>query len=106
MLADDGYIARTVGGGQAALDYLHTHPAPCCIIVDLVMPILDGWQFHRAHLRSPQLASIPVVVMSAVAHALQPFAWFQAKGYVQKPFAVDDVLALIAPLCALPDPRP
>jgi CheY-like chemotaxis protein len=72
LLADDGYTARAVGHGQAALDYLHTHPAPCCIVLELSMPIMDGWQFHRAQLRTPQLANIPVIVMSAVAHALQP----------------------------------
>jgi CheY-like chemotaxis protein len=38
------------------------------------MPVMDGWQFHRAQLRTPQLANIPVIVLSAVAHALQPFA--------------------------------
>jgi CheY-like chemotaxis protein len=99
LLADEGYAAVAVADGQAALDYLHAHPAPCCIVLDLYMPIMDGWQFHRAHLRTPALADIPVVVMSAVAAALQPLAWFQAAGYLQKPFAVDAVLALVVPLC-------
>ncbi len=104
VLADEGYAAVAVAHGQAALDYLHTHPAPCCIILDLYMPILDGWQFHRAQLRTPALAGIPVIVLSAVARALQPLAWFQAAGYLPKPFAVDDVLALVAPLCAASRP--
>ena len=106
LLADEGYAAVAVAHGQAALDYLHTHPAPCCIVLDLYMPIMDGWQFHRAQLRSPQLAHIPVIVMSAVAAALQPLAWFQAVGYLSKPFAVDAVLALVVPLCDPSRPRP
>ncbi len=69
------------------------------------MPVMDGWQFHRAQLRTPALASIPVIVMSAVAHALEPLAWFQAAGYLQKPFGVDAMLALVVPLCAPPRPR-
>ena len=105
VLADEGYAAVAVADGQAALDYLHTHPAPCCIILDLYMPILDGWQFHRAQLRTPALAGIPVIVMSAVARALQPLAWFQAVAYLPKPFAVDEVLALVVPLCDPPRPR-
>ncbi len=104
LLADEGYPAVAVAHGQAALEYLHTHPAPCCIILDLYMPIMDGWQFHRAQLRSPALAHIPVIVMSAVARALQPLAWFQAAGYLPKPFGVDAVLALVTPLCAPPRP--
>jgi hypothetical protein len=51
------------------------------------------------------LAGIPVIVMSAVAHALQPCAWFHAAGYLAKPFGVDAVLALVAPLCSPPSPR-
>ncbi len=105
LLADEGYPAVAVADGQAALDYLHTHPAPCCIVLDLYMPVMDGWQFHRAQLRTPQLANIPVIVMSAVAHALQPLAWFQAVGYLRKPFAVDDLLALVVPLCDPARPR-
>ncbi len=38
LLTDEGYPAVAVANGQAALDYLHTHPAPCCIILDLYMP--------------------------------------------------------------------
>ncbi len=104
LLTDEGYAAVAVPNGQAALDYVHTHPAPCIIILDLYMPIMDGWQFHRAQLRTPALAGIPVIVMSAVARALQPLAWFEAAGYLAKPFAVDAVLALVVPLCAPPRP--
>ncbi len=43
LLEDEGYTASAVANGQAALDYLHTHPAPCCIILDLYMPVMDGW---------------------------------------------------------------
>jgi CheY-like chemotaxis protein len=103
LLDDEGYTTMAVAHGQAALDYLHAHPPPCCILLDLYMPVLDGWQFHHAQLRTPQLARIPVIVMSAVAQALQPLAWFQAAGYLCKPFTVDEVLALVVPLC--PPPR-
>ncbi len=106
LLTEEGYTAVAVADGQAALDYLHTHPPPCCIMLDLYMPVLDGWQFHRAQLRTPALAGIPVIVMSAVAQALEPLAWFQAASYLPKPFRVDEVLARIAPLCPPPRPRP
>jgi DNA-binding response OmpR family regulator len=75
-------------------------------MLDLYMPIVDGWPFHRAQLRPPARAGIPVIVMPAVAAALEPFAWFQAASYLRKPFGVDEVLARIAPLCPPPRPRP
>jgi len=106
LLEDEGYTAVAVAHGQAALDYLHTHPPPCCIVLDLYMPVLDGWQFHRHQLRTPHLAGIPVIVMSAVAHALEPLAWFQAASYLAKPFGVDEVLARITPLCPPPRSHP
>ncbi len=106
LLEEEGYTPIAVAHGQAALDYLHTHPPPCCILLDLYMPVLDGWQFHRLQLRTPHLAGIPVLVMSAVAPALEPLAWFHAVGYLKKPFSVDEVLAHLAPLCHMPRPRP
>ena len=105
LLDQEGYTASAAADGQAALPYLDTHPAPCCILLDLYMPVMDGRQFHRAQLHTPHLANIPVIVMSAVAHALQPLAWFQAAGYLPKPFGVDAVLALVASLCDPPRSR-
>jgi CheY-like chemotaxis protein len=69
---------------------------------------IDGWQFHRLQLRTPHLATISVLIMSAVAPALAPLAWFQAVGYLKKPFTVDEVLAHLAPLChrRVPPPPP
>ena len=43
LLDEEGYTAMAVAHGQAALDEQHTHPAPCCIILDLYMPVMDGW---------------------------------------------------------------
>jgi DNA-binding response OmpR family regulator len=67
----------------------------------------DGLPIHPA-LVGPTLQQhgIPVIVMPAVAAALELFAWFQAASYLRKPFGVDEVLARIAPLCPPPRSRP
>ena len=98
------HIVKNCNNGHELISQLYLRQESV-FLIDLYMPIMDGWQFHRAQLRTPQLANIPVIVMSAVAHALQPLAWFQAVGYLPKPFALDAVLALAVPLCAPSRPR-
>ncbi len=68
--SDGTPIAQWAGGTG-----LFAHPSAALLIVlDLYMPIVDGWPFHRAQLRPPARAGIAVIVMPAVAAALEPFA--------------------------------
>jgi CheY-like chemotaxis protein len=64
-LVDEGYASAAVANGQEALSYLRTHDRPCLILLDLMMPVMDGWEFRRLQLADPQLASIPVVAITA-----------------------------------------
>lgn len=61
-----GFDVKTAENGQEALDDLH-HDArrPCLILLDLMMPVMDGWQFLKEKEHDPELAPIPVVVVSA-----------------------------------------
>lgn len=65
ILVDDGYNVIEVNEGRAALDYLRREAAPDLILLDLMMPVLDGWSFRQEQLRDPHIARIPVVVMTA-----------------------------------------
>lgn len=66
LLAEAGYESIPMSGGSAALDYLMGPSAkPDVILLDLMMPEMDGWEFRRLQQQQPQLASIPVVVVSA-----------------------------------------
>src|SRR6185436_6925717 len=66
LLESDGYRTLGAGDGREALDTLHQATAlPCLIILDLMMPLFDGWDFRAAQSRDPRLASIPVIVLSA-----------------------------------------
>src|SRR6185295_19090908 len=68
ILEDEGYQAVAVENGQVALDYLKKSPAPCVILLDLMMPSMNGWEFRDAQLSDPSLADILVVVVSATAN--------------------------------------
>jgi CheY-like chemotaxis protein len=105
LLEDEGYTVICAEHGQAALAYLRTNAPPCCILLDLYMPVMNGWQFHSIQLRDPDLAEISVIIMSAVADALEPLAWFRAVGYLKKPFTLDEVLNQLTPLYPTPETR-
>ena len=65
-LVDEGYIAVGMTNGQEALDYLHgAREKPCMILLDLMMPVMNGWQFLEEVKRDPADAAIPVVVITA-----------------------------------------
>src|SRR4051794_38724785 len=65
VLGDEGYTVVGVANGQEAIHHLHSAAPPNLILLDLMMPIMDGWQFRRAQVQDPRLDSIPVVVLSA-----------------------------------------
>lgn len=65
FLEGEGYVAAAVGNGLDALTYLHDRPAPALILLDLTMPVMNGFQFREAQQSDPALAAIPVVVMAA-----------------------------------------
>jgi CheY-like chemotaxis protein len=65
VLSDEGYEVVGVSDGQQALDYLHGEKRPNAILVDLWMPVMDGWKFLDALLEDPRLCRIPLVVLTA-----------------------------------------
>src|SRR5205823_13422880 len=66
VLEDAEYSPLVAANGQEALAFLRQGYKPCVILLDLMMPIMDGWQFRAAQLADPDLGPIPVVVLSAV----------------------------------------
>jgi CheY-like chemotaxis protein len=62
----EGYEVYLAADGHEALRQLSAGVAPDVILLDLHMPVMDGWQFRRAQKLNPEWAGIPVVVVSAV----------------------------------------
>jgi CheY-like chemotaxis protein len=98
LLADAGHSAVSVANGQAALDYLRKSPKmPCLILLDLMMPIMDGETFRRKQLADPDLCSIPVVVLTAAGR--EAASRVPADGILLKPVTLDETLAAIHRHC-------
>jgi CheY-like chemotaxis protein len=64
ILTDAGYAVSEAGDGREGLEEARVHP-PDLILLDLMMPTMNGWQFRTAQKQVPALARIPVIVMSA-----------------------------------------
>lgn len=91
VLQWEGYRVACAANGQEALDLLHGGERPSLILLDVAMPVLDGRQFRTAQCADPDLAAIPVVVVSGTSVA----ASVEAAGHVQKPFQVEELLEVI-----------
>jgi CheY-like chemotaxis protein len=63
----EGYSVLTAGNGQEGLGYLRKMTPPCLILLDLLMPVMDGREFLEAKATEKSLSSIPVCVVSGVA---------------------------------------
>src|SRR5882724_1347611 len=67
VLEDAGYQAASAGNGREALDFLRSSPRPCLVLLDLMMPVMDGLAFIAEKEADSLLANIPVVVITAAA---------------------------------------
>lgn len=97
----EGFDVLTAANGRVALDQLGGAAPPCVIILDLMMPVMNGWQFREAQARDPRLSHIPVVVVTA-AGARADIPAIAADAWLAKPVDFDRLLATITPLCAGP----
>jgi CheY-like chemotaxis protein len=96
-LEDAGYRTAAVEHGQAALEYLANAALPCLILLDLMMPVMDGPTFRAAMLRDERLAAIPVIVITAGGAQLA--AQVPASGFILKPLRVSRVMSAVKQHC-------
>jgi CheY-like chemotaxis protein len=95
MLEEDGYQVQSAANGRDALDRLRRSGAPDLILLDLMMPVMNGWDFIRAQMKDPALAAIPVVVCSGTSDCKQQAAALGAAGYLKKPIEFDTLLQAV-----------
>jgi CheY-like chemotaxis protein len=93
LLATVGYETTSAANGLEGLTAAR-RARPDLIVLDLMMPVMDGWQFRSAQRQDPALASIPVIVISASA----PSSSIDADTYLEKPFALERLVAEVARL--------
>lgn len=100
LLTLEGYRAETAANGRDALDYLHQGDRPDLILLDLMMPIMDGWEFRRRQREDPALADVPVVVLSALDQTRA--ADLGGTAFLKKPLDFDRLLELVRQHCRDP----
>ena len=94
-LADEGYVVRTAPDGRAAFEVLGA-ARPDLILLDMRMPVMDGWEFARAYRESaPAGGRVPIVVLTAARDAAGRAAEIAADGYLAKPFGLQDLLETV-----------
>jgi CheY-like chemotaxis protein len=101
VLSDEGYPVELACNGREALRMLGTAKAePGLILLDLMMPELDGWGFMAEVQKVPRLAAIPVIVFSAHSVNAEAVGALPVRGFLRKPLRLHELLDLVG-RCAL-----
>jgi DNA-binding response OmpR family regulator len=93
-LADEGYEVRVAANGREGLAETRQR-RPDVILLDMNMPVMDGWEFCRQLRQSGDLGSIPIIVMTAARDAAARSNEVGAQGYLGKPFDLDHLFNTI-----------
>lgn len=100
FLADHGYRTAAAVNGQDALDKLSTGAAPpTAIILDLMMPVMDGRSFREAQLQTPALAKIPVILVTAHHETSQSWIDPTLADRLPKPLNLPALLETLQRIC-------
>lgn len=94
MLGQAGYSVRSASNGEEALEAVAAR-MPDLVLLDLLMPVMDGWQCAR-ELRSRYGRAVPIVVVTAAEHARASAAQIGADEVLSKPFEVSLLLKVVA----------
>jgi len=95
-LDDEGFTVECAANGKEALDILERWD-PCVILLDLMMPVMDGWAFCEEQRRSGDRT--PVVLLSAAGGLDEQAKILCAAGFIAKPFDIDHVISAIEGVC-------
>lgn len=95
ILADEGHRIRTASNGKQALEEAATE-RPDLILTDLMMPVMDGPGLITALGANPELANVPVIIMSSLQEATVAARCTGYAAIVRKPFDIGELLTLVA----------
>jgi CheY-like chemotaxis protein len=100
VLRDEGYSVAMAADGREALDRLRRQSLPSLILLDLTMPVMNGWQFRAEQRQDPALSGIPVVVLSAGDYRAEQMGQLGVTDYLRKPIELSRLLRLIERYCS------
>ena len=102
ILEDSGYQPIAAVDGRDALAKLKTaNPRPCVILLDLMMPGMNGWSFRERQRGDPELAPIPVIILSANPDLARNARDLDVADYLEKPLRVAALLERVRHHCPL-----
>jgi CheY-like chemotaxis protein len=100
FLANMGYTTISAGNGLEALStLLDRKNIPCVVILDLMMPKMNGWEFRQEQLLRSDIANVPVILVSAIGNLHVERERLGAVDYLQKPFSLHQLHNVVQKYC-------
>lgn len=99
VLRDEGYDVLGAAHGAEALDSLRAGRRPCLILLDLAMPVMNGWQFRDIQRHDPEISGIPVIVLSAGQDLPAQMPVLGLQEFIRKPIRLEFLLDSVARFC-------
>lgn len=98
LLESEGYRVASAVNGLEGIRYLQGNESPDLILIDLMMPVMDGYAFRTEQLKHAVWSKIPTVVMSAEANAKEKMKSFQISAFLSKPVDLETILKTVSRL--------
>lgn len=101
LLELEGFDVACANNGQEGIDFLNaTHILPNLILLDLMMPIKDGFEFRNEQMNNIKFATIPIVVVTAEGTRSERKEKLNAKAILKKPVDIDHLVAVVRQHCS------
>lgn len=97
LLEASGYRVAPASNGKVALDQIDTMGRPCLILLDLMMPVMDGWAFLSALEQNEALAEVPIVIVSAYTDKVASLE--RAQQILKKPVDIHALMEVVRQHC-------
>jgi CheY-like chemotaxis protein len=93
----EGFQVESAENGKLALERLDRGARASVILLDLMMPVMDGWQFRQQQMQNERLRDIPVIVVSAAGR--ERIERIDANAYLAKPVDLEELLGCVTQFC-------
>lgn len=100
VLADEGYDLLGARDGLEAVNCLKNGNRPDVILLDLSMPVVNGWEFRMFQKRDPELTNIPVILITAGDYTREEVAWLEPSALLPKPIDLPQLFSVVRRFCA------
>jgi signal transduction histidine kinase/CheY-like chemotaxis protein len=98
-LQRSGYAVVSAGDGREALEYLRGDNTPALVILDMMMPLMEGWSLFEAVKHDPRLASVPIVLLTCLGDSPEDISPQDVSGCLEKPVRMKKLLSIAAEHC-------